>query len=300
MKKLQQLIFFGNERLASGIESTDAPTLRALIEAGYEISAVVAHHTAGRSRKARPLEIAEIANAHNIPVLLPHKATEIEEFIKETQPIAGVLVAYGRIIPERIINMFPRGIINIHPSLLPKYRGPTPIEQSILDGASVTGVSLMKLSAAMDAGPVYTQAQYRLVRHETKKELAETLLNIGKEMLIDNLPSILDGTLEPEPQDESRATFSPLLTKDDGAVNPSIQTATEIERTVRAYANYPKTFLFIDNHRIIITKAQTVHEINGADLIIECHNDSLLLIEELTAPSGRTMDGADFKRGYLK
>lgn len=300
MTKSPRLIFFGNERLASGIESTDAPTLRALIENGYDIAAVVAHYTPGRSRKARKLEIAEIAEAHNIPVLLPKKAAEIKDFIQDANPIAGILVAYGKIIPQSIIDMFPRGIINIHPSMLPKHRGPTPIEQSILDGATITGVSLMQLTAAMDAGPVYAQAQYKLERHETKEELTDKLLNLGKNMLIDNLPSILDGSLKPTPQDESRATYCNLLSKDDGIVNPSIQTAKEIERTVRAYAGYPKTQLHLEGHRIIITKTQPVQQKEPGKLIIECHNDTLLEIEELKAPSGRTMSGADFSRGYLK
>lgn len=300
MKKLKTLVFFGNERLATGLSSTDAPTLRALINEGYTIAAVVAHFKPGRSRNARKLEIAEIAEAHNIPVLLPHKPSDILQELKDMRADAGILVAYGRIISQEVIDIFPKGIINIHPSLLPKYRGPTPIEQSILDGASITGVSIMRLSAEMDAGPVYSQAQYRLERHETKEELAEHLLNLGKEMLIDDLPSILDGSLEPAPQDDSHATYCPLLTKDDGIVNPSIQTAKEIERNVRAYAGYPKTQLVIADKKIIITNAMTVATKDLGELVIDCHDNTLLQIDELKAPSGRTMSGADFARGYLK
>lgn len=300
MKKLQKLVFFGNERLATGLNHTDTPTLRALIKEGYQIVAVVANHTPGRSRNARKLEIAEVAEAHNIPLFLPKKTAEIKEELQNLDAEAAVLVAYGKIIPQKIIDLFPKGIVNIHPSLLPKYRGPTPIEQSILDGVTVTGVSLMRLEAKMDAGPLYAQAQYRLERHETKEELATQLLHLGKDMLIDQLPSILDGSAELYPQEDSRATYCHLLSKDDGTVNPSIETAQEIERAVRAYAGYPKTCTTIEGHKAILLSVQPVSSKIPGELIIECHNDTLLQIEELIAPSGRKMSGADFARGYLK
>lgn len=300
MKKSQRLVFFGNERLATGISHTDAPTLRALIKEGYQIAAIVANFTPGRSRNARQLEIAKIAEAHDIPLLLPRRTTDIKDQLAAMGATAGILVAYGRIISQEILNIFPRGIINIHPSLLPKYRGPTPIEQSMLEGAHITGVSIMKLESKMDAGPVYAQAQYKLVRNETKEELAERLLNLGKDMLIDNLPAILDGSLQPFDQDERQATYCRLLTKDDGVVNPSMQTAQEIERAVRAYAGFPKASLHIRGHKIILISVHPVQEKTTGNLIIECHDNSLLDIEQLIAPSGRTMNGPDFVRGYLK
>ncbi len=300
MKKLKPLVFFGNERLATGLDATAVPTLQALLKEGYTIVAVVSNYTAGRSRNARKLEIAEIAKAHNIPLFLPARTMDIKTELMNLKAEAGILVAYGRIIPQSVIDIFPKGIINIHPSLLPKYRGPTPIEQSILDGVAITGVSIMQLTAKMDAGPIYAQAQYRLVRQETKDELAERLLNLGKDMLIDNLPSILDGSLQPQLQEDKRATYSGLITKHDGLVNPSIQTAKEIERTVRAYAGYPKTQLYINNHKVIVTAASPTNKSDPEQLIISCHDATLLRIDVLTAPSGRSMSGADFKRGYIK
>src|SRR6266404_3328435 len=161
MNKPKKLVFFGNERLATGV-STDVPTLRALIKAGYEVAAVVSSHTDGVSRNKRGLEIVEVAHAYHIPVLLPEKLEDISQRLIKIDAPAGILVAFGQIIPQPIIDIFPKGIINIHPSLLPKYRGPTPVETVILDGVSQTGVSLMGLSAGMDAGPVYLQAALAL------------------------------------------------------------------------------------------------------------------------------------------
>src|SRR5688500_17078175 len=208
------LIFFGNERLVSGLKRTNAPTLRALINAGYHIAAVVSHHTGSRSRSNRKLEVAEIAAAHNIPVLLPNRPIEIIDTLRNLNADAAVLAAYGRIIPQSIIDLFPKGIINIPPSLLPKYRGPTPIESAILNGDSETGVSIMQLTAGMDEGPVYAQSKITLSGDETKFDLFEKIAPIGADLLIRILPSILDGSLKPAPQEASAATYCNLLTKE--------------------------------------------------------------------------------------
>jgi len=122
MSRSKKIIFFGNERLATGV-STDAPALTGLVKAGYDIAAVVASHTEGISRQRRGLEIVEIAHAYHIPVVIPEKLTDIEERLAGYGAAAGVLIAFGKIIPQSAIDLFPKGIINIHPSLLPKLRG---------------------------------------------------------------------------------------------------------------------------------------------------------------------------------
>lgn len=291
------LIFFGNERLVSGLEQTDAPTLRALIAAGYHIAAVISHHSDGRSRSNRKLEVAEIAAAHNIPVLLPNRPSEIIETLRGFNAEAAVLAAYGRIIPQSIIDLFPRGIINIHPSLLPKYRGPTPIESAILNGDSETGVSIMQLTAGMDEGPVFVQVKTPLTGNETKFELYKNLAPLGAETLIRILPSILDGSLKPAPQDNKAATYCSLLSKEDGILNPEARTAQEIERMIRAYLGFPKTKLTIHGHPIVITKAHSSTAHHGV-LDIVCKNSTILTIDELTAPSGRRMNAEAFLNGY--
>ncbi len=291
------LVFFGNERLATAVTTT-APTLRALIQAGYDIKAVVSSYSQGRSRSARKLEIAAVAKKHNIPLLLPEKVSQITDDIKKFDAGAAVLVAFGQIVPTAVIDLFPIGIINIHPSLLPKYRGPTPLEQAILDGAARTGVSLMKLAPKMDAGPVFAQQELNLSSKETKQELADKLLRLGSEVLIKNLPAILDGSLRPKGQNESEATYSKLLAKEDGSVNWYLP-AENIERQVRAYAGFPKSSAKIFGHDVIITKARVASGQNDGDLVMKCQ-PGWLEIQELTAPSGRSMSGADFIRGYAR
>jgi methionyl-tRNA formyltransferase len=296
MSKLSKLVFFGNERLATGLSGTSCSTLTDLIENGYEIAAVVSHYTEGRTRKPRPLEIAEVAKAYNIPLLLPDNLNDIKEQLESLGAEAAVLVAYGKIISKEIIDIFPRGIINLHPSLLPKYRGPTPLEQTILDGALQTGVSIMQLTPEMDAGPVFAQEKINLAGTETKTELAEKLLELGSRIMLENLPGILDGSLTPKPQNDSEASYTQLLKKEDGVVDWN-KPAELLEKEVRAFLRFPKSQARVLDKDIIITKSRVAKDKNDGDLIIQC-KPGWVEIQELIAPSGRTMSGAEFLRGY--
>lgn len=295
--KNAKLIFFGNERLATGV-SIDTSVLKALVAAGYDVLAVVVNHNQKRSRIKRDPEIIEAARQLNIPVFLPENLETLQDDLQKLQPEAAVLVAYGRIVPKDIIDIFPKGIINLHPSLLPKYRGPTPIEQTILDGATKTGVSLMKLVAQMDEGPVYSQEVLELTGNETKQELANKLLELGKDMLIHELPSILDGSLRPVAQKNAEATHTKPLQKSNGLINWQLP-AEVIERQIRAYQGWPKSITKFFGHDVIVTKVRMVDPEVGGDFIIEC-GLGWLEIEQLTAPSGRTISGAEFLRGYKK
>jgi methionyl-tRNA formyltransferase len=241
MKKSSNLVFFGNERLSTGFSPNSAPTLQALIDAGYRVSAVVAHHNeTSKSRHSRDLEIAIVAKKHNIPVLLPDNPREIIEVLAGYKPEIGVLVAYGKIIPQSIIDLFPYGILNLHPSLLPIYRGPTPIEQAILDGASKTGVSIMQLVKAMDAGPIYDQKEVVIKNYESKQELTEHLLISGGKLMIETLEKVLSSSLAPNPQNEASATYTSLIDKKNGMVDWH-KPAIELERQIRAFATWPQS-----------------------------------------------------------
>lgn len=298
MKKSPSLVFFGNERLSSGFSPAGAPTLEAFIAHGYEVKAVVAHYEQGQSRKARKLEIETVANAHGIPVLLPNKLADIREQLATYGADAGVLVAYGKIIPQSIIDIFPHGILNIHPSLLPLYRGSTPIEQAILDGATETGVSVMGLVKEMDAGPIYAQERVALNGNETKQELTSRLLSIGANLIIKALPTALDGTARPSEQDDSKATYTSLIQKADGILDLR-KPAVALERAIRAYATWPKSRTSLYGHSVIVTKARIAANAQDGDIVLNCH-PGWLEIEELVAPSGKTMRGVDFARGYKK
>lgn len=255
----KRIVFFGNERLVSGLESTDAPILRGLIERGYQVVAVVSHYSDSKSRNQRPLEVAEIAKKHDIPLYLPARPSEISDEIRSLKPDAAVLVAYGRIISQAVIDLFPLGIINIHPSLLPEFRGPTPIESAILNGATTTGVSIMKLSAGMDDGPVFAQQEITIA-NDTKQELYSKVVDSSTALLFSVLPSILDGTLQPKAQNDAKATYSKLIEKSDGIIDWN-KPAVAIERQIRAYAGWPQSKTTLAGIDIVITQA-SVNELS--------------------------------------
>lgn len=297
MSTSKTILYFGNERLVSGLKTTQAPILRALIDAGYTIAAVVSHHSDGQSRSNRTLEVADIAAEHGIPVLTPDRPQDISDQLASYGADAAVLVAYGRIIPQSVIDLFPGGIINVHPSLLPKYRGPTPIESAILNGDTHTGVSIMQLTAGMDEGPVYAQKTVDLHGTETKFDLYDTLVQTSADLLISTLPAVLDGQLRAVEQDSSQATYSKLFTKDDALLQPKTMTAAQAERKVRAHLSFPKTKYTVIGHDIIITKAHVQSE-QKTPLDIVCQDGAFLSVDELIAPSGRLMSGDAFLNGY--
>ncbi|HET7528626.1 MAG TPA: methionyl-tRNA formyltransferase [Candidatus Saccharimonadales bacterium] len=297
MSSKTKLVFFGNERLATGA-STDAPVLRALIAAGYGIEAVITSHKEPVSRQKRDLEIGPIAHAYHIPVVLAGGKQDLLSKVNKHRTEAAVLVAFGQIIPQEVLDVFPKGIINIHPSLLPKLRGSTPVETAILNGFEETGVSLMKLAAEMDAGPVYAQRKLALDGSETKFDLARKLNKMGAELLIENLDDILSGRLAPKTQDETEATYSRLLSKQDGHIDFN-EPAEDIERKVRAFLGFPKTRAEVHGRDIVITRSRVAESPEDGGLVVKC-SPGYLEILELIAPSGRTMGGAEFLRGYKR
>lgn len=286
-----KIIFFGTEDFS-------LTSLTSLIEAGYDIAAVVTKPDTkrGRGQRLTPPSVKVLAERHNIPVWQPGNLTDILDDIRALQPVTGVLVSYGKIIPQSIIDLFSPGIINLHPSLLPQYRGPSPIESAILNGDQQTGISIMQLSAKMDAGPVYAAKIHPLHGTETKTELYHTLATVGTNLLIESLPQIIDGSLLPQAQDESAATYSQLLTKQDGILDPSTLTAEEADRHVRAYLGYPKSKLTVSGHEVIVTKAH-VSPTKNTPLDILCGDGVFLAVDELISPTGRRMTAEAFLNG---
>lgn len=293
-----RVVFFGNERLVSGLAHTNCPLLQGLIAHGYTVVAVVVNHHDTNSRTKRQLEVAEIAAHHKIPVLSPNRLSDIEQELRDLRADCAVLSAYGRIIPQRIINVFSHlGIINIHPSLLPRHRGSTPIETTILAGDTEAGVSIMQLSAGMDDGPLYAQRSIHLTGYETKFELYEQLSTLGSDLLFSILPKIISGELMPSPQRTEDVSYTTMISKKDGCISPLIETAEEIERKVRAHLGFPKSKLRYRNSDVVITSCTVVGAAIKDELCVTCHNNSTLLIETLIAPNGKTMSGSAYLRG---
>lgn len=289
-----EIVFFGTDNFS-------LTALTALIEGGYTIAAVVTKPDtkSGRGHKLTLPVVKTLATENNIPVWQPNKLSEIATDIELLDSPVGVLSSYGKIVPGSIIDLFSPGIINIHPSLLPKYRGPTPIETAIANGDEKTGVSIMLLASGMDNGPVYAVKEHALTGNETAAELYHALADIGANLLLETLPLITDGSLLPTPQNEEQASYTRLLSKDDAWLGTKNMSAAQAERKVRAYGIFPKTKVTIDGHTVIVTKA-SVSAAQADKLDLLCSDGQYLSIEELIAPSGRRMSASDFARGYLR
>ncbi|MEX0881461.1 MAG: methionyl-tRNA formyltransferase [Candidatus Saccharimonadales bacterium] len=298
MKASKKLVFFGTEDFS-------APSLQKLLDSGWPVLAVVTKpdSPSGRGQRTSPPKVKQIVERHKILVLQPQKVAEINTEVSKLKPDLGVLVAYGMIIPQSTIDLFPGGIINAHPSMLPKYRGPSPIEAAILNGDKETGISLMRLTAGMDEGPVYDQKRVELTETENRPQMYKKLAELSSDFLLEKLEAIAEGWLTPKPQVDAEATYTNLLKKEDGVMDFG-QPAEVLERQVRAYAGWPKSQAQIFGREVIITKTRVAKDEKDGYLVIKClptgrqANPSYLEILELIGPSGKSMSGADFQRGY--
>ena len=294
MKPSKKLIFFGTEDFS-------LPSLTALVESGFDVVAVVTKPDSARGRSKQLVEpaVKTYANTHGIQVFQPHKLGDITKELTELAPDAGVLVSYGKLLPQRTLDVFaPTGIINVHPSLLPRYRGPAPIEAAIIHGDKTTGITLMQLTLGMDEGPIFAQETYQLHGNETKSELTSNLAQRGASFLVEQLPSILSGELQSTPQKNSDVSYTSLLSKKDSYLDPATDDAYALERKVRAYLGYPKTHLVLHDNDVIVTTVKVVESLAASHLVISCANNTYLEVLELVAPSGKTMSGTDYLRGY--
>lgn len=299
-----QILFFGTEEFSLA-------ALRGLIDSGYPIAAVVTKPDSkkGRGQKEVFSKVKQLALEHNIPVWQPLKLRDIIDDIKALMPVTGVLVSYGKIIPQDVIDLFSPGIINVHPSLLPTYRGSSPIESAILHGNNQTGVSIMQLSSAMDAGPVYTAKAYPLDGTETQPNLYDKLSVFSTSLLTEQLPSILDGSCIPVAQDNAAATYCQLIKKSDGVIDFT-QSAVMIERKIRAYLAWPQSRTTLGTVEVIVTAARAtasptqtagfVDIIDEAAGILAVHtSDGLLYIDRLKPIGKKEMPVKAFLDGYI-
>lgn len=286
------ILFFGTEDFS-------LISLQALVEAGFSIGAVITKpdFRSGRGQKLTAPRVKVYAQQQEIPVWQPEKLTDIIPDIQAFKNPVGVLVSYGKIIPTKVIELFSPGIINLHPSLLPRYRGPSPLESAIANQDETTGISIMKLEAKMDAGPVYFQEVVALNGSEDQLSISESLGQLGAQKLVELLPDIVSGLLQPVAQDESLATYCSLLKKSDAHVEPHRLTASQLEATIRAHIVFPKTKLTVGKQSIIVTKAHVDQKPN-TPLDVRCRDGAFLIVDELVAPSGKKMSAHSFLNGY--
>ncbi|MEA2701473.1 MAG: methionyl-tRNA formyltransferase [Candidatus Parcubacteria bacterium] len=221
-------------------------TLAILVEAGYVPSVIVTSPDAprGRGLELGPSETRTFGEAHGIPTLAPSKLDAA--FIEELRAYGAqyaVVVAYGKLLPQSLIDVFPLGILNIHYSLLPKYRGASPVEGALLAGETETGVTIQRLALKMDAGDMLAQRSVAIDAAETTGELRARLIRIGAELLVETLPLFISGTVQTIPQNESQATFAGKIAKEEGFLSLKDDPDTNW-RKYRAYHESPGTFFY--------------------------------------------------------
>jgi len=243
----------------AGTPEFAVPPLRALVAAGYTVPLVLTQpdRPAGRGRKLRASPVKCVAKACGLKLLQPDSfATKLK---LDPRPDLLVVAAYGLLLPQWLLDWPRLGCLNVHASLLPRWRGAAPIQRAILAGDAATGISLMRMVLALDAGPVYTRSSVPIGAEETAQELHDRLALLGAEVLISALPSVIAGTLRPVPQDSSRASYAAKITKDEASLDWR-RPATELARKVRAFNPWPVAEARLsDGRRLRIWQAAAVN-----------------------------------------
>ena len=281
-------------------------SLRALCDSGVTPLAVFTQpdRPAGRGRKLKASPVKEFALSKKIALHQPEslKDTDVVKDISELQADLMIVAAYGLILPQAILDLPRHGCLNVHASLLPRWRGAAPIQAAILAGDEETGISLMQMTAGLDSGPVFAQQSVRIGDTESAGELLDRLALLGGEMLCEQLPDILDGKLEAQPQDENSVTYASKIRKNDAAMSWR-KSATELLRQVRAYTPVPGAFFDVDGEQVKCWSAEiatgqggTVGTVisagrNGID--VAC-GDGVLRMLELQRPGRGRISAGEF------
>ena len=301
MKPFPPLVYFGSDNFSA--EMLSALLTHDDFKSSLKYVVTKTPRILGRGQKTHPTDVEKVAKAHSdATIVYANNRRELDaalaklELEKDT-PL-GVLVSYGVILSDQVLSLFPHGIINFHPSRLPLYRGPSPVESALLNGDSTIGLSIMKLTAEMDAGPVFEQITLSLTGNETRQQVYDRIVEEGAHIFYTSLKEIAAGTLQPTEQEHSEATYTRLIKKEDGILRPDTKTAAELEREIRTFLGFPKSRIEILDRQVIVTKAHIAQQANDGDIVIACKDDTFLSIDEVIAPSGRTMPAAAFMRGY--
>lgn len=282
-----------------------APALERLIKAGYKILAALTgpDKPVGRKQILTPPPIKKIALKHQIPVLQPEKLLTLKSQISNLNPNLIIVVAFGKIIPKEILEIPKYGSLNVHPSLLPKYRGPSPIQFAILNGEKITGTTIMLMDEKMDHGPILAQEKIVVEPKETSQTLHQKLSRLGADLLLKTIPLYLSGKIKPKPQDEKKATYTKILSRQDGRIDWQ-KSAEEIERQIRAFFPWPGAWTIFNGKRLKILKAKTNQgqpsEKYSRRLPLIRTGQGYLLLEIVQPEGKKPMSGEEFLRGYYK
>jgi methionyl-tRNA formyltransferase len=309
-----RVVFFGSPRFA-------VPTLEALLASAHQVVAVVTQpdRPRGRGQQLQAGPVKALATSAGIPVLQPHSFKNAE-CILDFEGLAadlGVVAAYGKLLPQSLLLTPRRGMINVHASLLPKYRGAAPIHRAVAAGELETGISIMRVVKALDAGPVLATVRHPIGPHDTSLDVERALATLGARLLVDTVDRLAAGSPAETPQDEHASTYAARLTKDDGAIDWQ-RSAPELHNLVRAMHPWPHAYTVLSGKRIILLRttaldtavaaasessadralsAGTVLVARGHELQVAT-GGGVLRIDELQAEGSRAMAARDFLAGH--
>ncbi len=282
------------------------PSLAALLEAGHEVAAVYTQpdKPKGRGHKLQPPPVKVLAEEKGIPVLQPTtlRTPEAAETLRAFAPELIVVAAYGKILPPEILRIPPRGCINVHGSLLPKYRGAAPIQWAVLNGEKKTGVTIMQMAEGMDTGDILAVRETEIGEDETSGELFDRLMMLGADLLIETVERLSEIT--PVPQDEAEATLAPMIRKEMAQIDWT-QSASKIHDLVRGMCPSPTAFCTLGEKRVKVFAVRALPE-NGTpgeiaelhgELAVFCGSGAVQLLE-IQPENGKRMRGADYARGH--
>ncbi len=294
-----RLVFMGSPEFA-------LPALRDLAQS-YDVIGVVTQpdRASGRGRGVKAPPVKTLALELDLPIVQPEKLREPSAIqqLRVWNPEIIVVAAFGQILRKDVLDLPPYGCINVHASLLPRWRGAAPINAAILAGDEETGVTIMKMDAGLDTGPMLTQKSIRLTRDDTAGSVATTLSQLGADLLIETLPDYISGKLIPRPQPEEGVTYAPLLKKEDGLLDFS-RPAVELERRVRAVNPWPGAYMDFDGtvlkvHRAHIEAGNVevgMRLVHGRQAAVGV-GGGILVLDEVQPPGKKPMTGKAFVSG---
>lgn len=294
-----RIVFMGTPDFA-------VPSLKILLERGHEVCAVYTQtdKPKGRGHKLQFSPVKILALEHNIPVYQPKtlRSSEAVEELRALQPELIVVAAYGKILPPEALAIPPRGCINVHGSLLPKYRGAAPIQRAVLNGEKTAGVTIQQMAEGIDTGDMLSSAQTPVGEDETSGELFDRLMVLGATLLADTIEKL--DTITPVPQNDAQATHAAMISKDMGEIDWKLP-AGEIHNLVRGLNPWPVAYFSMEGKRFKLFKTKVaslqgdagVCEVRDGELLVFCGKDAVILTE-IQPENGKRMRGSDYLRGH--
>lgn len=298
--------------LFMGTPDISVPTLEALIESKHEVVGVVSQpdRPKGRGKQLQATPVKEVALKHNIKIYQPNRVRDeaFIEVIKELDVDVAVVIAFGQILPKDFLVLPKYGCINIHASLLPKYRGAGPIQRALINGDEVTGITTMMMDVGMDTGDMLLKKEVAIEPKETGGSLFDKLSFLGGPLVLQTIDELEAGTLVRHPQNDDEASYAPMLDKKLGNIDWKM-TAKEIERLVRGLNPWPSAYTYLGGKMLKIWEADvvdieatrsaagTIFQVNQEGIVVVC-GDKGLLVRSLQLQGKKRMDTPDFLRGY--